>query len=274
MERDLNKKEAGTWKNQLLGLGLTQPGGHRDEPDLSVVAVSLYPFPALWSCLQVCWVLPFAPERHLFSVHYSSPATVAVVVDCRRCPASHPTREEAGSHKDTLPVTLSQNLYTTYMLCSVLVVCASCRDVQNVWTALAEGSVETKRELDENNVDESPHQMGEGTKDAWKTVWWTAVNWLSRLCLCHVALFSLSVSALIELLISLLYILICALMENLILLSPMITDFPDTPARNWSQWRFWVFFVFFSSVEFCLHQMLVQCVDKKKKKNPIKTNFL
>lgn len=117
-------------------------------------------------CGLVCRYAECCPERHLFSMHYSSPATVAVVVDHCRCPASLPTGEEAGSHKDTLPITSSPSLYPTYMLCSVLVVCASCGHVRNVWTALAEGSVETKREPHENTVDESPHQLEEGTKDA------------------------------------------------------------------------------------------------------------
>lgn len=44
--------------------------------------------------------------------------------------------------------------------------------------------------------------------------WWTAVKWLSELCLCRVALFPLSVSAFNELLISLLYMLIWTLKEK------------------------------------------------------------
>lgn len=55
--------------------------------------------------------------------------------------------------------------------------------------------------------DESQSQVEEGTKDVWMNVWWTAVKWLWTLCLCHVALFPLSVSVFNELLISLFYML-------------------------------------------------------------------
>lgn len=56
---------------------------------------------------------------------------------------------------------------------NVKVVCASCKDLQYVWTALAKGSVRTKKKktkLEENNDDESLRQLEEGTKDVGKNV--------------------------------------------------------------------------------------------------------
>ena len=104
-------------------------------------------------------------------------------------------------------VTVSETLYTAYkvpfMLCSMLKWC-----VHHQRLTVCVDCTGTKRKLEENNEDESLRQLEEGIKDAWMNVWWTAVKWLSKLCLCRVALFPLSVGVFNELLISFLYILI------------------------------------------------------------------
>lgn len=153
MERDLNKKEAGTWKNQLLGLGLTQPGGHRDEPDLSVVAVSLYPFPALWSCLQVCWVLPFAPERHLFF-------GALFFCYCRRCCglSSLPrlsSHRRGGRFSQRYPPRhlISESVYHIHVVFSVSGLCIMQRRTERVDC--------TGRRL-----------CGDEERTGWKQCWW------------------------------------------------------------------------------------------------------
>lgn len=138
------------------------PEGHENERKVSVVAVTLTLF--LLSC-PVCRyaeqgerlrvALAFPPELHFSLVHYSSPATVAVVVDSllTKTPCPSPYQE-----------TLCTAYKVTFMLCSMLKWSVHHADLQFMWTAQAKGSFGTQRKLEENSDDESPRQLEEGTK--------------------------------------------------------------------------------------------------------------
>lgn len=99
-------------------------------------------------------------------------------------PSLFPPGEEAGFNQDILSVTVSETIYRIqshiYVVLNVSGLCIMQRLMSSVCVECT-GSVGTKRKLDENNDDESLHQQEEGTKDAWKTVWWTAVKTVKAL---------------------------------------------------------------------------------------------
>lgn len=129
---------------------------------------------------------------------------------CRCCGFPSPPQLSSpgeGSFLQTYPVFISPTLYAAYkvafMLCSILKWSVHQAKTRSRCGRHWQRLFWTMRQPEVNNDGESLNIS--------RSVWWTAVKWLSKLCLCHVALFPLSISVLNELLNSNFYMLICDL---------------------------------------------------------------
>lgn len=89
----------------------------------------------------------------------SSTATVAIVVDSHHRPASLPQRECSFSPRYAVCHHIRDSVYCIQghinVVFDVKEVCASCEHLQYGWTALAKGSIGTKRKPEESDDDES-----------------------------------------------------------------------------------------------------------------------